>query len=183
MSNSTKGIIVIIDFIITSFESPKRTHYLNPMRHHGASIENNYCHQPPPIVTQFIGIYSHFRISPISQSLLLILAQTQYPLEVESSHVQYSSIVNHDYPIVNVTIHHRSCPMCNHTHQCTHHGKIILITKISHPSNQKVVYYNLYQIVQNYESIVNHLSPQKEPMTWIFLATLNAPKSCTMQLI
>ena len=86
MSNSTKGIIMAIDFIITSFGSPKRTHYLNPMRHHGASIENNYCHQPPPIVTQFIGIYSHFRISPISQSLLLILAQTQYPLEVESSY-------------------------------------------------------------------------------------------------
>ena len=54
------------------------------MKYHGAFIENTYCHQPPSIVTQSIGIYDHFRISPICQSLLLILAQAQYPLKVES---------------------------------------------------------------------------------------------------
>ena len=67
-----------------SFGSPKGTHYLNPMRYHGASIENTYFHQPPLIVTQSIRIYDHFRVLPISQSLLLILTQTQYPLKVKS---------------------------------------------------------------------------------------------------
>ena len=67
-----------------SFGSPKGIHYLNPMRYHGTSIEITYCHQPLSIMTQSIGIYNYFRISPISQSLLLILAQTQYPIKVES---------------------------------------------------------------------------------------------------
>ena len=40
--------------------------------------------QPPSIVTQSIGIYDHFKVSSIGQSLLLILAQAQYPLKVES---------------------------------------------------------------------------------------------------
>ena len=67
-----------------SFGSPNGVYYLNPMRYHDAYIENTYCHHPPSIVIQFIGIYDHFKVSPISQSLLLILAQTQYPLKVES---------------------------------------------------------------------------------------------------
>ena len=57
-----------------SFGSPKGAHYLNPMRYHGAFIENTYCHQPPSIVAQSIRIYDHFRVSPIGHSLLLISA-------------------------------------------------------------------------------------------------------------
>ena len=49
--------------------------YLKPTRYHGASIENICCYQPSLIVTHFLGIHGHFRVSPISQSLLLILAQ------------------------------------------------------------------------------------------------------------
>ena len=67
-----------------SFGSPKRTHYLNPMRYHDASIENTCYHQPPSAVNQSIGIYDHFSVSPIGQNLS-ILAQAQYPLKVESS--------------------------------------------------------------------------------------------------
>ena len=67
-----------------SFKSPKGTHYLNFMRYHDVYIENTCCHQPPSTVTQSIGIYNHFRVSPIGQSLLSILAQTQYPFKVES---------------------------------------------------------------------------------------------------
>ena len=48
-----------------SFGSPKWTHYLNPMRYHGASIDNIHCNQLPSIVIQFIGIYDHFRFLPI----------------------------------------------------------------------------------------------------------------------
>ena len=48
-----------------SFGSPKRTCGPNPMRYHGASIKNSYCHQPPSIVTQSIRIYDHFKVSPI----------------------------------------------------------------------------------------------------------------------
>ena len=72
-----------------SFGSPKGAHYLNPMRYHDAYIKNTHCHQHPSIVTQSLGIYDHFKVSLICQSLLLILAQTQYPLKVEST----SSIV------------------------------------------------------------------------------------------
>ena len=86
MSDSTKGITMTIyrfhDHIF--LRSPKGTHYLNPMRYHGASIENTCCYQHSSIVTQSIGIYDHFRVSPIGQSLLLILAQAQYPLKVEN---------------------------------------------------------------------------------------------------
>ena len=67
-----------------SFGSPKRTHYLNPMRYDGASIENTCSHYPPSTVTQSIRIYDHFRISLTGQSLLLILAQAQYPLKVKN---------------------------------------------------------------------------------------------------
>ena len=67
-----------------SFGSPKGTHYLNPRRYHGAFIENTCCHQPPSIVAQSIGIYDHFKVSPIGQSLMLTFAQTQYPLKVEN---------------------------------------------------------------------------------------------------
>ena len=55
-----------------SFGSPKGT------------LENTYYHWPLSIVTQSIWIYDHFSVSPIGQSLLLILAHAQYPLKVES---------------------------------------------------------------------------------------------------
>ena len=85
MSNSTKGIIEAIYFMITCpLDHPRGIYCFNPMRYHGASVENAYCHQPPSTMTQSIGIYDHFRVSPIGQSLLLILAQAQYPLKVES---------------------------------------------------------------------------------------------------
>ena len=67
-----------------SFGSPKGTHCLNPMRYHGASIENTCFHQPPSTMTEFIGVYDHFRVLPIGQNLLLKLTQTQYPLKVDS---------------------------------------------------------------------------------------------------
>ena len=67
-----------------SFGSPKGTHCLNPMRYHGASIKNTYYHQSSLIVTKSLGIYDHFRVLSIGQSLLLILTQTQYPLKVKS---------------------------------------------------------------------------------------------------
>ena len=67
-----------------SFGSFKGIHYLNLMRYHGVSIENTYYHQPPSTVTQSIEVYDHFRVSLINQSLLLILAQTQYSLKVEN---------------------------------------------------------------------------------------------------
>ena len=67
-----------------SFGSSKGTHCLNPMRYHGAYIENTCCHQPPSIVTQSIWIYDYFRVSPMGQNLLLILAQAQYPLKVKN---------------------------------------------------------------------------------------------------
>ena len=51
---------------------------------YGVPIENICCHQPLSTVTQFVGIYDHFRVLPTCQSLLLILALVQYPLKVES---------------------------------------------------------------------------------------------------
>ena len=147
MSNSTKWIIMAIDFIITSFGSPKMTHYLNPMRHHGASIENNYCHQPPPIVTQFIGIYNHFRISPISQSLLLILAQTQYPLKVESSYnivAWWIMITDSLASWFTIGFIWYASHTLLHLPWQTHlddQDKPILTAKTSHPSNYEVLHY------------------------------------------
>ena len=41
-------------------------------------------HQLSSTVAQSIRIYDHFRVSLIGQSLLLILAYAQYPLNVES---------------------------------------------------------------------------------------------------
>ena len=67
-----------------SFGSPKRTHYLNPWDIMVSLLRipiSTNLHQ----VTQSIGIYDHFRVSPIGQSLQLNLAQAQYPLKVESS--------------------------------------------------------------------------------------------------
>ena len=40
--------------------------------------------------------------------------------------------------------------------------------------------HSLYWIVQIHEPIMDNLSTYKEPMTCIFYATPNAPKSCTM---
>ena len=34
-----------------SLGSLKETHCLNPLRYHGASIKNTYCHQPSSTVT------------------------------------------------------------------------------------------------------------------------------------
>ena len=71
MSNSTKGITMIIDRFHDHIflRSPKGPHCLNPMKYHGSSIENTCCYQPSSIV------YDHFRVSPIGQSFLLILTQ------------------------------------------------------------------------------------------------------------
>ena len=66
------------------FGSPKGIHYLNPIRYHGAFIENTCCHQPPSIVTQSIRLYDHFKGLPIGQSLMLILVEAQYPLKIKS---------------------------------------------------------------------------------------------------
>ena len=61
MSNSTKGITMVIHIMITC-----------PLDHlmgyHATSIENTYCHQPPSTVTQSIGIYDQLTISPVTQS-------------------------------------------------------------------------------------------------------------------
>ena len=54
--------------------STNGTHYLNPMRYQSVSIENTYSHQPSSTMTQSIRIYDHFRVLPIGQSLLMILA-------------------------------------------------------------------------------------------------------------
>ena len=93
-----------------SFRSPKGTHCLNLIRYHVAYIKNTYCHQPPSIVTQSIRIYDHFRVSPISQSLLLTLAQTLFSQGWEC--MQYSSLVNHENWLPCIMIHHRSCSVC-----------------------------------------------------------------------
>ena len=84
MSNSSKGIIVATGFMITFPLDHQREHTISIMRYQGASIENIYCPQPPSILTQSIRIYDHIKVSPIGQSLLLILAQPQYPFKVES---------------------------------------------------------------------------------------------------
>ena len=60
------------------------THCLNPMRYHGAYIENICFYKASITMTQSIGIYDLFRVSSIGQSLLLMLALAQYPLKVES---------------------------------------------------------------------------------------------------
>ena len=71
-----------------SFGSPKWTHCLNlwdirvpllriPI---ATSLHQQW---PPSTVTLSIGIYDHFRVSPIGQSFLLALAWTRYPLKVE----------------------------------------------------------------------------------------------------
>ena len=56
------------------------------------------------------------------------------------------------------------------------------MTKTSHPFNLEVVRYSLRWIAQIHESTVDYSSYYKELMTWIIYATLNAPKSCTMQV-
>ena len=53
----------IIDHI--SFRSLNGTHYFNPIIYDGAFIENICCHQLSSMVTQFIMIYDHLRVSPI----------------------------------------------------------------------------------------------------------------------
>ena len=52
------------------------------MRYQGGSIKNVYCYHPLSTMSQSVEMYDHN--SPIGQNFLLILAQTQYPLKVES---------------------------------------------------------------------------------------------------
>ena len=78
-----QGVNVKFLYDHMSFGLPKKTHCLNPIRYHGAYFENVCCHQSPS-TTQSIEIYDHSKISSISQSLLLILTQVKYPLNVES---------------------------------------------------------------------------------------------------
>ena len=59
--------------------------------------------------------------------------------------------------------------------------KLILMAKTKHPSNKEVVHYSLKWIAQAYELVVNKSFTYKEPIIWIFHATPNSPKSCTMQ--
>ena len=108
-----------------SFGSLKETYYLNPMKYHGAQ-ENTlsqsheisswclyweYLLLPAFINSNpIIGLYDQFRVSPISQSLLLILAQTLFSQGWES--MQYSSLVNHENWLPCIMIHHRSCSVC-----------------------------------------------------------------------
>ena len=67
----------------TSLKSPKGTHYLNPMRYHGASIDNTYCYQLSSIVTQSTGnIWLAYDFTHRSKSLLTWV-QVQYSLKVE----------------------------------------------------------------------------------------------------
>ena len=54
------------------------------------------------------------------------------------------------------------------------------MAKKNHPSNYKVVHYNLYWIAQIHELAMDNLSIYKEPMICIICATTNAPNSCTM---
>ena len=60
---------------------------------------------------------------------------------------------------------------------------LIKLDKTSHPLNQEVVHYSHKWIAQIHKSTVNNLSLCKEPMTWIFYATRNVPKSYTMQVM
>ena len=86
MSNSTKWNVITIVFLITCpLDYPKGQTVSIPWdTYHSASIENIFYYQPPSIVIQSIGIYDHIRDSPTSQSILLILAQTQYTFKVKS---------------------------------------------------------------------------------------------------
>ena len=78
--------------------------------------------------------------------------------------------------------HHRSCLMCNHT------TSVLTIRK--HPNVQVQPSPHLRGGVL--QPLMVGLDPQintnkssicKEPMSWIFYATLDVPKSCTMQKI
>ena len=59
-------------------------------------------------------------------------------------------------------------------------GNPIPTTKKRHPFNKKVINYSLCWITQIYEPIMDNLSTYKEPMTCIFYATPNTPKSYTI---
>ena len=70
--------------------------------------------------------------------------------------------------------------------QCASHT-LVHSPQETHPNNQDKsslqlggVYYSRYKIAQIDESTVNNLSTYKKPMTYIFYATPNTPKSCTM---
>ena len=83
----------------TSLGTPKRTHCLNPMRYHDASVENTYCYQFSSIVTQSIrNIWLTYDLTCRSKPLLT-LVQTQYFLKVER---QYNEAAwwSHNYLIV-----------------------------------------------------------------------------------
>ena len=161
-----------------SFGSPKGTLSLNPMRYHGVSIENTCYHQPPLIVTQSIGIYDHFRVSPKGQCLFLILVQVQYPHKVESP----CSIVAWWIMTIDSLVSWFTVGPV----QCASHSLVHLPWE-NHLNNQdksslqlRVVHYSLYWIAQIHEPIMENLYTYKEPMTCIFYVTPNAPKSYTM---
>ena len=67
------------------FVLPMEIHCLNLMRYHGVFIKNTFCHLSSSIMTQSMDIYGHFKVSPMDQSLLLILVQAQLPLKIEST--------------------------------------------------------------------------------------------------
>ena len=96
------------------------------MRDHFVSIENTCYHQLLSTMTQSIGIYDHFRVSPIGYNLLLTLAQVQYSLKVKSP---CSIVLCHDSLQVMSNVHH--------IQQCTYHGKVISMAKRIHLSNQE----------------------------------------------
>ena len=151
-----------------SFGSSKRTHYLNPMRYHGAFIENSYCHQLPSTMTQSIGIYDHYRASPIGPSLMFILTQTQYPLKVDSPYgIVVWWIMTNDSLASWFIIGSIQC--ASHT-----------LVHSPWPRHVQWTNYSLYWITQIHEPTADNLSTCKESMTCIFYATPNAPKSCTM---
>ena len=54
---------------------------------------------------------------------------------------QLDEVVTIGYPYVMT--HYKSYPMCDSTYQCTHHGKLIMMVKISNPFNQEMVDYSL----------------------------------------
>ena len=93
-----------------SFGLPKGTHCLNPIRYHGASIENTCCHQPLSTMTQSIGIL--WLLSDLTHRSKPFL--TLYKLNTSQSweSMQYSSLVNHDNWYLYVMIHRKPCPMC-----------------------------------------------------------------------
>ena len=155
------------------------THFLNTMRYHDAYINNIFL-PPTSINSEPINknIYYHFRVSLIDQNLMLILTHTQYSLRVKNLYnIVAWQIMKIDSLMTQVLFN------VHHIHQCIYHEKTISMTKTSHHLKQKVMQYSLRWITHIHEPIVDYLSFCKEPMTWIFCVTPNAPKSYIMQVM